>query len=73
MAYVNKQGLKTLGTIKDSDVKKGEEIFLDEDGNQQPGEYHLEVDWEIILPEEKAITSRQSKEMGYNLPLGPWT
>ena len=70
MAYVNRQGLKTLGTIKGSEVKKGEGIFLDEDGNQQPGEYHLEVDWEIILPEEKAITSRQSKEMGYNLPLG---
>jgi len=70
MAYVNKQGLKALATIKNSDVKKGEGIFLDEDGNQQPGEYHLEVDWEIILPEEKAISSRQSKEMGYNLPLG---
>jgi len=70
MAYVNKQGLKALGTIKDSDVKKGKGIFLDEDGNQQSGEYHLEVDWEIILPEEKAISSRQSKEMGYNLPLG---
>jgi hypothetical protein len=70
MAYVNKQGLKAFGTIKDSEVKKGEGIFLDEDGNQQPGEYHLEVDWEIILPEGKAITSRQSKEIGYNLPLG---
>jgi hypothetical protein len=70
MAYVNKQGLKALGTIKDSDVKKRKGIFLDEDENQQSGEYHLEVDWKIILPEEKAITSRQSKEMGYNLPLG---
>ena len=69
MAYVNKQGLKALGTIKDSEVKKGEGIFLDEDGNQQPGEYHLEVDWKIILSEENALTSRQAKEIGYNLPL----
>jgi hypothetical protein len=70
MAYVNGQGLKALGIIKDSEAKKGEGIFLDEDGNHQPGEYHLEVDWEIILPDDKSITSRQSKEMGYNLPLG---
>jgi hypothetical protein len=70
MAYVNGQGLKALGIIKDSEVKKGEGIFLDEEGNQQPGEYHLEVEWELILPEDKSITSRQSKEMGYNLPLG---
>jgi hypothetical protein len=69
MAYVNKQGLKALGTIKDSEVKKGEGIFLDEDGNQQPGEYHLEVDWKIILSEENALTSRQAKEIGYNLTL----
>jgi hypothetical protein len=69
MAYVNKQGLRALGTIKDSEVKSGKGIFLDEDGKQQPEEYHLEVEWEIILPEEKAITSRQAKEIGYNLPV----
>lgn len=69
MAYVNKQGLRALGIIKDSEVKKGKGIFLDEEGNQQPGEYHLQVEWEIILSEENALTSRQAKEIGYNLPL----
>jgi hypothetical protein len=68
MAYVNKQGLRALGTIKDSEVKKGMGIFLDEEGNQKPEEYHLEVEWEIILPEEKALTVSQAKEIGYNLP-----
>jgi hypothetical protein len=68
MAYVNKQGLRALGTIKDSEAKSGKGIFLDEAENQQPEEYHLEVEWEIILPEEKALTVSQAKEIGYNLP-----
>ncbi len=68
MAYVNKQGLRALGTIKDSEVKKGEGIFLDEEGKQQPEEYHLEVEWEIILSEEKALTVSKDKDIGYNLP-----
>lgn len=68
IAYVNKQGLRALGTIKDSEVKSGKGIFLDEAGNQQPEEYHLEVEWEIILSEEKALTFSQAKEIGYSLP-----
>lgn len=68
MAYVNKQGLRAMGKVIDPKVKKGEDIFLDEEGNQRPEEYHLSVDWEIILKEDNALTASQAKNIGYNLP-----
>ena len=68
MAYVNQQGLRAMGKIIDPDVKKGKGIFLDDDGNQKPEEYHLNVEWEIILNKDNALTASQAKDIGYNLP-----
>ena len=68
MAYVNQQGLRAMGKVIDPDVKKGKGIFLDDDGNQKPEEYHLNVEWEIILNKDNALTASQAKDIGYNLP-----
>jgi hypothetical protein len=64
-AYVNQQGLRALGIIKGSDVVRGKGIF--DDANDD--EYHLPVDWQIILPKEKSIKPKQAQGLGYNLPV----
>lgn len=68
-AYVNKQGIRALGEVVDGQVKKGEGIFLGEDGNQKPDEYHLKVNWRIILERENAFKNSEAAQMGYNLPV----
>lgn len=68
-AYVNGQGIRALGNITDPIVKKGEGIFIDENGKQQPDEYHVIVKWEVILPPQKALSNREASAIGYNLPV----
>ncbi|MBI1881450.1 MAG: hypothetical protein HYR94_24990 [Chloroflexi bacterium] len=68
-AYVNRRGLMALGEIIDPIVRSGESIFLDENGRQQPEEYHLSIDWKVVLSPEKAITNSKASEMGYPLPV----
>lgn len=68
-AYVNRHGLRALGEIRDSKVKPGSGVFVDKDGNQEPDEYHVAVDWKIILPKESAISNSQASSMGYSLPI----
>ena len=68
-AYVNQQGLRALGTILDPQVKSGTGIFTDDEGNQLPDEYHLNVAWKVV-PIERAITSADAAtQFGYNLPI----
>ena len=67
-AYVNQQGIRALGTILDSNVVEGKGIFLDEEGNQSPDEYHVKVKWDCVLPREKALTNSEAMQMDYNLP-----
>lgn len=67
MVYVNKQELRAIGTIVNLKVKEGTGVFLDEDGNQKPGEYQIEVDCEVVLRVDKPITVSQAKDIGYNL------
>lgn len=69
LAYVNEQGLRAIGEVQSGDVEPGEGIFIDDAGNQQPNEYHLEVDWSVILPENKALSSSEAAERGYHLPV----
>jgi len=69
LAYVNGQGIRALGTIVDANVQEGQGIFLDENGNQQPDEYHLKVKWDCVLPEDKALSNREASSIGYNLPV----
>lgn len=68
-AYVNSQGIRALGEILDSTVKPGSGIFLDEEGGQQPEEYHVPVTWQVVLPPELAISNSQASSMGYSLPV----
>lgn len=68
-AYVNGQGIRALGTIVDANVREGQGIFLDENGNQQPDEYQLKVKWDCVLPEDKALSNREASSIGYNLPI----
>lgn len=68
LAYVNGQGIRALGVIVDANVQAGQGIFLDENGNQKPDEYHLKVKWECVLPKDKALSNREASSMGYNLP-----
>jgi hypothetical protein len=67
-AYVNGQGIRALGTIVNGDVKGGKGIFFDEKGKQQPEEYHMQVKWDRVLPEAKALSNREASSFGYNLP-----
>ena len=68
-AYVNGQGLRALGRIIDPTVKAGEGIFLDENGEQQPEEYHVSVDWNVVLSQEASLSNSEASNMGYNLPV----
>ncbi len=70
LAYVNGQGLTALGKIRDPHVVPGEGIFFKEDGEPADGEYHLYVDWEVRLDQDRAISaSEASQAFGYNLPV----
>jgi hypothetical protein len=68
-AYVNKQGLRALGEIRDPTVRPGKGIFLDEQGRQQPEEYHVLVDWQVVLSPEAALSNSGASDMGYPLPV----
>jgi hypothetical protein len=68
-AYVNQQGLRAIGAVQDPQVIPGTGIFLDDEGNQQPDEYHLKVSWQVA-PDERSITSSEAAtQFGYNLPV----
>jgi hypothetical protein len=68
-AYVNRQGLCALGTVIDGVVRPGKGIFFDAEGQQQPEEYHLGLRWDVVLPEEKAISVSEAQDLGYRLPI----
>lgn len=69
MAYVNGQGIRALGSVGSGEVTEGSGIFLDKDGSQKPGEYHLRVDWKVILPEKDALSVSEASDLDYNLPV----
>lgn len=69
LAYVNRQGLRALGEVVSGDVQAGEGIFVSDDGSQLPDEYHLEIDWQVVLAEDQAVSPNDAKDMGYNLPV----
>ncbi len=68
-AYVNRQGLRALGTVQDGEVHSRTGVFLNPQGNPHEGEYHLNVNWEIVLPAPAAVSVREAAELGYNLPV----
>jgi hypothetical protein len=68
-AYVNGCGLMALGEIVDPVVRLGKGIFLDKNGKQEPEEYHLPVDWRVVLSPETAISNSEASDMGYSLPV----
>jgi hypothetical protein len=67
-AYVNRQGLRALGTVVDGSVHPGEGIFF-RDGRQCPDEYYLQVNWDLVLPEDQALSACEARELGYELPV----
>ena len=67
-AYVNGQGIRALGTVTDPVVVAGTGIFVDGDGNQQPSEYHLRVDWRHTVNREQAYSNKEASQAGYHLP-----
>ncbi|MFK2825233.1 hypothetical protein QYG89_05980 [Bacillus sp. B190/17] len=69
LAYVNKKGICAVGKVINGEVKEGQGIFINADGEQQPDEYHLQVEWEVIVPENQGITSSEAARLGYNLPV----
>ena len=69
LAYVNRQGLRAVGFVRDGEVRAGEEIFVDAEGKHLPGEYHLAVEWKVKLPEAKALSPPDAAKLGYNLPV----
>ncbi|MFG0252360.1 MAG: hypothetical protein ACF8NJ_05740 [Phycisphaerales bacterium JB038] len=69
MAYVNQQGLRAVGTIVSGAVEPGKGVFLDPSGHQQPNEFHLAVNWDVVLDPADAITPREARDLGYSLPV----
>ena len=68
-AYVNGQGLRALGEIVDPTVMRGEGVFFDKNGQQSSEEYHVQVKWDIVLPEQVALSNSDASKMGYSLPV----
>ena len=63
-AYVNKKGILAVGHITDGKVFPGASIF---DGNK---EFHVSVEWEIVLAEDKGISNREVREkFDHGLPV----
>lgn len=70
LAYVNQQGLRAVGRVIDGRVTSGQGIFLDPDGTQRPGEYHVAVRWEAVVDPARAISAREgAATFGYSLPV----
>jgi hypothetical protein len=69
LAYVNRQGLRAVGSVRDGEVRAGEGVFVDAEGKQLLGEYHLTVDWNIKLSEANALSPAEAAQPGYNLPV----
>jgi hypothetical protein len=68
-AYVNRQGLRAVGTILDPQVVSGSGVFTGKEGEQLPDEYHLKVRWEVVPPERAISAADAAAEFGYNLPV----
>lgn len=68
-AYVNRQGIRALGIALGGEVRPGTGVFVNEQGYQLQGEYHLPVRWDAVLTEEQAISVRNAAQLGYNLPV----
>lgn len=69
LAYVNQQGVQAVGIILNGDLVKGQGIFLNAEGEQQPDEYHLAVRWEAMTAREDALTAAEAIGLGYQLPV----
>jgi hypothetical protein len=69
LAYVNRQGIRAVGTVLTGVVEAGDGIFQDPPGSQAPGEYHLAVKWECIVPPDHAISASHAMTLGYDLPV----
>jgi hypothetical protein len=69
LAYVNRQGLRAVGSVRDGEVRAGAGIFVDAEGNQLPGEFHLAIDWNVKLSEANALSAAEAAQLGYNLPV----
>lgn len=55
-AYVNERGILACGRIVDGKVVAGDSVF------GKDNEFHLRVDWETIVPNDKGVTNRQVRQ-----------
>ncbi len=63
-AYVNDKGILAAGRIIDGQVIPGNTVF------GQCREYHVKVEWETIVAEDKGITKEEvQQEHNYGLPI----
>ena len=63
-AYVNGKGILAAGRIVDGQIMTSDTVF------GQCREYHVRVDWETIVAEDKGITKEEVKgEHDYGLPI----
>lgn len=64
-AYVNQKGILAVGDIIDGEVVEGETIF-----GYPEEEFHLKVEWEKIVADDKGVTTGQvNDEFGRRLPV----
>jgi hypothetical protein len=68
-AYVNRQGLRAIGTVEDAAVRSGRGVFTAADGTQLPEEYHLKVNWTATSRPGAISAAEAAGEFGYKLPV----
>ena len=67
-AYVNAKGILAVGHIVDGQVFPCNSIF----GKQKDGEFHVKVDWRIVVAEDKGVTATEVRQkFGYRPPIIP--
>lgn len=64
-AYVNGYGFIAIGTVIEDESFHSETIFA----KTKDDEFHRKVQWLHQVPLDKAVTAKESTQLGYNLPI----
>ena len=62
-AYTNRLGILAVGRIVDETPFPAATVY----GRDR--EFHVRVDWKTVVADDRGVTSEQSRERGYNLPV----
>lgn len=61
-AYLNDKGIIAVGRMGDEPAHPSRAIFKEQD------EWNRQVEWKVVVDEDKGVTPAQASEWGYNVP-----